>query len=124
MAKNEKDEVDKISKKIIIWLIIISLSVFFFPFIGTLINHCIGLNIGELYTFGIADRKDFFTVWIALFGAIGIAINIYQNHRRTTNQDMQLIKQTTLKLFINKTKLYNIYPRIILEECEQIAFLF
>lgn len=94
MAKNEKDEVDKISKKIIIWLIIISLSVFFFPFIGTLINHCIGLNIGELYTFGIADRKDFFTVWIALFGAIGIAINIYQNHRRTTNQDMQLIKQT------------------------------
>lgn len=94
MAKNEKDEVDKISKKIIIWLIIISLSVFFFPFIGTLINHCIGLNIGELYTFGIADRKDFFTVWIALFGAIGIAINIYQNHRRTTNQDKQLIKQT------------------------------
>ncbi len=93
MAKNEKDEVDKISKKIIIWLIIISLSVFFFPFIGTLINHCIGLNIGELYTFGIADRKDFFSVWIALFGAIGIAINIYQNHRRTTNQDKQLIKQ-------------------------------
>ena len=75
------------------WICII-VALFFLPFIGIGINSLTGLDIGNLYTFGIADRKDFFTVWIALFGAIGIAFNIHQNHLRTTNQDKQLIKQT------------------------------
>ena len=91
MAKNEKDEADKTSKKVIYWLSFVSF-IFFFPFIGIFINEITSAYICNLYTLGL-DRKDFFTVWIALFGAIGIAINIYQNHRRTTNQDEQLEKQ-------------------------------
>lgn len=75
------------------WICIIVV-LFFLPFIGIGINSLTNWHIGDLYTFGIADRKDFFTVWIALFGAIGIAFNIHQNHLRTTNQDKQLIKQT------------------------------
>lgn len=72
-----------------IYIIVI---LFFFPFIGIGINSLTSWSIGDLYTLGL-DRKDFFTVWIALFGAIGIAFNIYQNHRRTTNQDIQLVNQ-------------------------------
>lgn len=68
---------------------------FFSPFIGVWINYSTSLYICDLYTFGISDRKDFFTVWIALFGAIGIAFNIYQNQKRTKNQEEQLEKQQT-----------------------------
>ena len=74
------------------WICIIVV-IFFIPFIGIGINSLTNWSIGDLYTLGL-DRKDFFTVWIALFGAIGIAFNIHQNHLRTTNQDKQLIKQT------------------------------
>lgn len=91
MAKKENNVADKTSKKIIIWLSFVSV-IFFFPFIGVFINEIKFAYICDLYTLGL-DRKDFFTVWIALFGAIGIAINIYQNHRRTTNQDKQLVNQ-------------------------------
>ncbi|WP_321479776.1 pentapeptide repeat-containing protein [uncultured Bacteroides sp.] len=73
------------------WLIITS-AIFFFPFIGIFINEITSIYICDLYTLGL-DRKDFFTVWIALFGAIGIAFNIHQNHKRTANQDKQLEKQ-------------------------------
>ena len=92
MAKKENNVADKTSKKVIFWLSFVSF-IFFFPFIGVFFNEITSAYICDLYTLGL-DRKDFFTVWIALFGAIGIAINIYQNHRRTTNQDIQLIKQT------------------------------
>lgn len=92
MAKNDNNVADKTSKKVIFWLSFVSF-IFFFPFIGVFINEIKFAYICDLYTLGL-DRKDFFSVWIALFGAIGIAINIYQNHRRTTNQDKQLIKQT------------------------------
>ncbi len=74
-----------------IWLIIISV-IFFLPFVGVFINEITSAYFCNIYTLGL-DRKDFFNVWIALFGAIGIAINIYQNHKRTTNQDKQLEKQ-------------------------------
>jgi uncharacterized protein YjbI with pentapeptide repeats len=73
------------------WLIIVS-AMFFFPFIGVFINEITSAYFCDLYTLGL-DRKDFFTVWIALFGAIGIAFNIHQNHLRTTNQDRQLVNQ-------------------------------
>jgi len=73
-----------------VYIIII---LFFSPFICVFINYSTSLYLGDLYTFGILDRKDFFTVWIALFGAIGIAINIYQNQKRTVNQDRQLENQ-------------------------------
>lgn len=73
-----------------IYIIVI---LFFFPFIGIGINSLTSWSIGDLYTLGL-DRKDFFTVWIALFGAIGIAFNIYQNHKRTTNQDKQIELQS------------------------------
>lgn len=91
MAKNDNNVADKTSKKVIIWLSIVS-AIFFSPFIGVFINEIKFGYICDLYTLGL-DRKDFFSVWIALFGAIGIAINIYQNHRRTTNQDIQLVNQ-------------------------------
>ncbi len=91
MAKKENNVADKTSKKIKIWLFIVSF-IFFFPFIGVFINEIKFAYICDLYTLGL-DRKDFFTVWIALFGAIGIAFNIYQNHLRTTNQDKQLVNQ-------------------------------
>ena len=74
-----------------IWLIIISV-IFFLPFVGVFINEITSAYFCNLYTLGL-DRKDFFTVWIALFGAIGIAFNIHQNHLRTTNQDKQLVNQ-------------------------------
>jgi len=74
------------------WVCIIVV-LFFSPFIGVFINYSTSLYLGDLYTFGISDRKDFFTVWIALFGAIGIAFNIYQNQKRTKNQEKQLEKQ-------------------------------
>lgn len=91
MAKKENNVADKTSKKVIFWLSFVSF-IFFFPFIGVFINEIKFAYICDLYTLGL-DRKDFFSVWIALFGAIGIAINIYQNHRRTTNQDKQLVNQ-------------------------------
>ena len=74
------------------WVCIIVV-LFFSPFIGVFINYSTSLYFGDLYTLGISDRKDFFTVWIALFGAIGIAFNIYQNQKRTKNQDRQLENQ-------------------------------
>lgn len=74
------------------WVCIIVV-LFFIPFICVFINYSTSLYFGDLYTFGISDRKDFFTVWIALFGAIGIAFNIYQNQKRTKNQEEQLEKQ-------------------------------
>lgn len=76
------------------WVCIIVI-LFFSPFIGVFINYWLGIYWGPLFTFGISDRKDFFTVWIALFGAIGIAFNIYQNQKRTKNQEEQLEKQQT-----------------------------
>lgn len=75
-------------------VLVVILALFFFPFIAVFINQMTLLDIGDLYTFGIRDRKDFYTVWIALFGAIGIAFNINQNRIRTNNQDKQLAKQT------------------------------
>jgi len=74
------------------WVYIIVI-LFFIPFICVFINYSTSLYFGDLYTFGISERKDFFTVWIALFGAIGIAFNIYQNQKRTKNQEEQLEKQ-------------------------------
>lgn len=74
------------------WVCIIVI-LFFSPFICVFINYSTSLYFGDLYTFGISERKDFFTVWIALFGAIGIAFNIYQNQKRTKNQEEQLEKQ-------------------------------
>lgn len=91
MAKKENNVADKTSKKVIFWLSFVSF-IFFFPFIGIFINEITSAYFCNIYTLGL-DRKDFFNVWIALFGAIGIAINIYQNHRRTTNQDIQLVNQ-------------------------------
>lgn len=78
------------SFKVLVGIIVV---LFFSPFIGVWINYSTSLYICDLYTFGISDRKDFFTVWIALFGAIGIAFNIYQNQKRTVNQDRQLENQ-------------------------------
>ena len=96
MAKKGNNVADKLSIQskttFKTWLIIIS-AIFFFPFIGAYINEITSVYICDLYTLGL-DRKDFFTVWIALFGAIGIAFNIHQNHQRTANQDKQLEKQT------------------------------
>lgn len=76
------------------WVCII-VAFFLSPFIGVFINYWFGIDWGPLFTFGILDLKDFFTVWIALFGAIGIAFNIYQNQKRTKNQEEQLEKQQT-----------------------------
>jgi len=75
----------KFSRITLIILIIIFLS----PFVGMLICDFIKQDISTLYTFGL-DRKDFFTCWIALFGAIGIAYNIVLTQKRTSQNEKQL----------------------------------
>jgi hypothetical protein len=74
-------------------IIIILLFIFFVPIIGVFVYHKFNISIGELYTFGINEMKDFFTFWIALFGVIGVVYNIFQNQRRITNQEKQLTYQ-------------------------------
>lgn len=71
----------------------ILLGIFFFPFAGVFLGDITGKYLIPLYTFGIPDLKGFYTFWIALFGAIGIAYNIYQNQKRIYHQEKQLVNQ-------------------------------
>ncbi|KAA6323205.1 Secreted effector protein PipB2 [termite gut metagenome] len=79
------------------YLIIIALVIFFSPIIGVILGNSIipcWQFFNHLHTvFGLDSQKDFFTFWIALFGAIGIAINIYHNQKRIRLQEKQLQKQ-------------------------------
>lgn len=71
----------------------ILLAVFFLPFAGIFIGDITEKHLIPLYTFGISDIKDFYAFWIALFGTIGIAYNIYQNQKRIYHQEKQLVNQ-------------------------------
>jgi uncharacterized protein YjbI with pentapeptide repeats len=85
-------------------LILALFVIFLFPFVSVWISEKWNFSFGELYTFGIIDMKDYYSIWIALFGAGGIAFNIYQNWKRLfyqeeqlNNQDQQLVLQTKVQ---------------------------
>lgn len=69
------------------------LFLFFIPFVVVLFYHITGVSVGQLYTFGIPDLKDFYTFWIATFGVIGVAYNISLNQKRITHQEKQISQQ-------------------------------
>lgn len=72
------------------------LSLFFIPFVVVLFYHMTGVSVGQLYTFGIPDLKDFYTFWIATFGVIGVAYNISLNQKRITHQETQISQQNKM----------------------------
>ena len=59
-----------------------------YPFLFLFINKTTGLNMGELYTFGL-PLKDFITPWIAFWGVFGAAINIWLMQRRVSIMEKQ-----------------------------------
>jgi hypothetical protein len=63
------------------------LILFLSPFIGAAIYE---ISEGKLITFGIDNLKDFYTVWIALFGSVAVAFGIYQTNKRISRQKKQL----------------------------------
>lgn len=75
----------KLDKPILIIILIIFLS----PFLGLYINKYLGINFGGIETFGLS-LKDFFPIWIAVFGAIGVSINIIIHQQRLAKQQEQI----------------------------------
>lgn len=73
-------------------VLIVVLLVFITPFILIPFGDFI-FSIGPFYTAGIGI-KDFFTVWIASFGVIGVVYNIRQNQKRISQQEKQLDLQS------------------------------
>lgn len=71
--------------------------VFLYPFYFQLISKITGLNLGELYTFGL-PLNEFMTVWIALGGIIGVVFNITLMQKRINKTDDQIqIQQKQLR---------------------------
>lgn len=89
-----------------------------FPILGVCIYERTGFTIGRLWTFGLDTTKDFFTFWIALFGIIGVAYNIWLNIQRNSNQEKQIRDNRfaeSIKLLGNEKEsariggIYNLY---------------
>ncbi|MCT4587774.1 MAG: pentapeptide repeat-containing protein [Carboxylicivirga sp.] len=72
---------------------IILFAFFLIPFVGIAINDWLGWDIGNIYTLGL-PLKDFFSVWITVFGVIGLIINISINNNRLVNQQQQINLQS------------------------------
>ena len=72
------------------WVIIISIIVLVisYPFLFLLISQVFDLNLGELYTFGLS-LKEFLTPWIAFWGVLGAAINVWFVQRRVSLMEKQ-----------------------------------
>ena len=68
---------------------------FISPFLGIAFNNLFRWNIGELITLGLS-LDAFFTIWITLFGIIGLGFNIYINSERLSKQDIQIKQQDSL----------------------------
>ena len=74
-------------------LIYIIFAVFLIPFIGGFIHEFADVTYFRYYTFGLS-LKDFFGVWISIFGAIGLLYNIRISGKRLTNQQIQINSQS------------------------------
>lgn len=72
-------------------ILTILLSIFLVPFVLVIAGDIIDSD-KPLYTFGLG-LKDFFTMWIAVFGVFGVVYNISQNQRRISQQENQLSLQ-------------------------------
>lgn len=72
------------------WIIlcVILFGIFLIPFIKTYR----GTDPDDMCMFGLDNLKDFFTLWISLFGVLGITINIIHSQIRIRLQD-KLIRQ-------------------------------
>ena len=75
---------------IIIYLIF---AVFLIPFVGGFIHEFADITYFKYYTFGLS-LKDFFGIWISIFGAIGLLYNIRISGKRLTNQQIQINSQS------------------------------
>ena len=86
MRKN----IENSSSKYKWWIIcsIIILLIIAYPFIFLLLTEKIGLNLGDLYTFGLPLEK-FMTPWIAFWGVIGAVFGVIQMQRRLTIMEKQ-----------------------------------
>lgn len=75
------------------YLIVILVIIFLTPFVGVPLCQ---LN-GNLCWFRLLDcglaLKDFFVIWINLWGVIGITVTIYINYKRLNNQDRHFRNQ-------------------------------
>ncbi|GHT04326.1 hypothetical protein FACS189423_06840 [Bacteroidia bacterium] len=60
------------------------LGIFLLPIVGPCLYDKFDWNIGELYTFNL-DPKDFYPIWITLFGAIGAGYEIWHALKQTRN---------------------------------------
>ncbi len=63
--------------------------IFLFPFVGVECFLKFGWEWGKLIDFGLST-KDFFTLWITMFGVIGLIINIVINSNRLSTQEREL----------------------------------
>lgn len=64
---------------------------FLFPFFAIAFYKFFGWSLDFLIIFEMS-LKDFFSIWITLFGVIGLIFNIYINNERLSKQDVQLNK--------------------------------
>jgi uncharacterized protein YjbI with pentapeptide repeats len=69
------------------WIIGVGLVLYTYPFWCLALNDWFGWYLGDLYTFGIDELKDFMTVWIALGGVIAVVVGIFQTQRRIKQQE-------------------------------------
>lgn len=79
----------KLSKRKVTIVLILFLS----PFISILIGDFTPINFGKLYTLGMSI-KDFLGIWITVWGAIGVAVNIYIHTKRLDKMDQQVKLQS------------------------------
>jgi len=73
------------------WFILIAtlLVIFLIPLVKI---YC-GADPDDMCMFGLDNLKDFFTLWISLFGVVGIAINVIHSQIRIRLQDKLIHQQ-------------------------------
>lgn len=68
-------------------LIIIGIIVFLTPFVGVQISKfCNNFSLFPLFDFGLS-LKDYFTIWISLWGVVGVVLTLYLNHKRLSSYE-------------------------------------
>ncbi len=68
-------------------LIIIGIIVFLTPFVGVQISEFNSeFSLFPLLDFGLS-LKDYFTVWISLWGVVGVVLTLYLNHKRLSSYE-------------------------------------
>lgn len=78
----------------IVFITGIGLIIFLSPFVVVSLSRInYKLTILDVLNLGL-PLKDFYTVWISLWGVIGIMVTIYFNYRRLNNQDIQISQLT------------------------------